>query len=147
MSTPIGAWYAQGEDSYPHDNWTEDHQGQTSFNYALTSRWAEAKLKAKRKGVITAASSLRGAHMAREGKSQHICQQCSFQSAKWLGRCPRCGQWNTLVEEIKAVLDEEQLRKFEKIKLPEVKMPEVGGGRRGGRMGVGGSRGGGFPPF
>ena len=40
-------------------------------------------------------------HMARESKvkSQHICQQCGFQSPKWLGRCPGCGQWNTLVEE------------------------------------------------
>jgi DNA repair protein RadA/Sms len=37
--------------------------------------------------------------MAREPKSQHICQQCGFQSPKWLGRCPGCGQWNTLVEE------------------------------------------------
>ena len=37
--------------------------------------------------------------MAREGKSQHICQQCGFQNPKWLGRCPGCGQWNTLVEE------------------------------------------------
>jgi DNA repair protein RadA/Sms len=38
--------------------------------------------------------------MARQGKSQHICQQCGFQSLKWLGRCPGCGQWNTLVEEL-----------------------------------------------
>ena len=38
--------------------------------------------------------------MAREAKSRHICQQCGFQSPKWLGRCPGCGQWNTLVEEI-----------------------------------------------
>lgn len=60
-------------------------------------------------------------------------------------------QIKTLVEEIKAVLDEGQLKKFEKIKLPELKMPEAGGGRRGGRMGGGrgGGRGGGggFPPF
>lgn len=27
------------------------------------------------------------------------CQQCGFQSPKWLGRCPDCNQWNTLVEE------------------------------------------------
>jgi len=40
--------------------------------------------------------------MAREGKSQHICQQCGFRSLKWLGRCPGCGQWNTLVEEIQS---------------------------------------------
>ncbi len=59
-------------------------------------------------------------------------------------------QITTLVKEIKAVLDEEQLKKFEKIKLPELKMPAVGGGRRGGRMGGGrggGRGGGGFPPF
>ena len=46
-------------------------------------------------------SSIGSQHMARENKvkSQHICQQCGFQSLKWLGRCPGCGQWNTLVEE------------------------------------------------
>ncbi len=27
------------------------------------------------------------------------CQNCGFQSPKWLGRCPDCGQWNSLVEE------------------------------------------------
>ncbi|UCG14485.1 MAG: DNA repair protein RadA [Deltaproteobacteria bacterium] len=37
--------------------------------------------------------------MARQPKNQHVCQQCGFQSLKWLGRCPGCGQWNTLVEE------------------------------------------------
>ncbi len=29
----------------------------------------------------------------------HECQNCGFQSPKWLGRCPDCGQWNSLVEE------------------------------------------------
>jgi len=28
------------------------------------------------------------------------CQQCGGQSPKWVGRCPSCGEWNTLVEEI-----------------------------------------------
>jgi DNA repair protein RadA/Sms len=27
------------------------------------------------------------------------CQECGNQSAKWLGRCPECGNWNTFVEE------------------------------------------------
>src|SRR6188474_1904401 len=27
------------------------------------------------------------------------CQECGAQSQKWLGRCPECGGWNTLVEE------------------------------------------------
>jgi len=29
------------------------------------------------------------------------CQACGYVSPKWLGRCPDCGQWNTLVEEPK----------------------------------------------
>jgi DNA repair protein RadA/Sms len=27
-----------------------------------------------------------------------ICQQCGRESAKWLGRCPNCGAWNSFVE-------------------------------------------------
>jgi DNA repair protein RadA/Sms len=32
-------------------------------------------------------------------KSQYTCQSCGHQSAKWLGRCPECGAWNSFVEE------------------------------------------------
>ena len=28
-----------------------------------------------------------------------VCQHCGHQSAKWLGKCPECGEWNSLVEE------------------------------------------------
>ena len=31
--------------------------------------------------------------------SKYVCQECGAESVKWLGRCPSCGQWNTLVEE------------------------------------------------
>jgi DNA repair protein RadA/Sms len=38
------------------------------------------------------------------GKKQrrlmYLCQQCGYQSGKWLGRCPGCGEWESLVEEI-----------------------------------------------
>jgi DNA repair protein RadA/Sms len=33
-------------------------------------------------------------------KTVFICQNCGFRSPKWMGRCPSCGEWNTLVEEI-----------------------------------------------
>jgi DNA repair protein RadA/Sms len=33
-------------------------------------------------------------------KSVFACQKCGFQSAKWLGKCPDCGAWNALVEEL-----------------------------------------------
>jgi len=29
-----------------------------------------------------------------------VCQSCGSQSAKWIGRCPACGEWNTYVEEL-----------------------------------------------
>jgi len=28
-----------------------------------------------------------------------VCQACGFESSKWLGRCPDCGEWNGFVEE------------------------------------------------
>ena len=33
-------------------------------------------------------------------KVSFICQNCGFQTPKWMGRCPSCGEWNTLIEEI-----------------------------------------------
>ena len=31
-------------------------------------------------------------------KTIFVCQQCGFDTPKWAGRCPNCGEWNTLVE-------------------------------------------------
>ena len=33
-------------------------------------------------------------------KSVYVCGECGYRSAKWLGKCPSCGAWNTLNEEI-----------------------------------------------
>jgi len=35
-------------------------------------------------------------------KTKFACQECGYESAKWLGKCPGCNNWNTLVEEIEA---------------------------------------------
>jgi len=32
-------------------------------------------------------------------KTVFSCQECGYQSAKWLGKCPDCGQWNSFSEE------------------------------------------------
>ena len=32
-------------------------------------------------------------------KTQYVCQNCGYNSPRYLGRCPNCGEWNTLVEE------------------------------------------------
>jgi len=36
--------------------------------------------------------------MARKPRTVYVCQQCGAQSPRWMGRCPDCEQWNTLVE-------------------------------------------------
>jgi DNA repair protein RadA/Sms len=33
-------------------------------------------------------------------KTSFFCQNCGFESVKWAGQCPSCGQWNTFVEEL-----------------------------------------------
>lgn len=33
-------------------------------------------------------------------QTAYYCQHCGAQHSKWMGQCPRCGQWNTLVEEV-----------------------------------------------
>lgn len=33
-------------------------------------------------------------------KTSFFCQNCGYESAKWVGKCPSCNQWNTFVEEV-----------------------------------------------
>lgn len=32
-------------------------------------------------------------------RTQYVCQNCGYNSPRYLGRCPNCGEWNTFVEE------------------------------------------------
>ena len=32
-------------------------------------------------------------------RTVYVCSECDYQSAKWMGRCPQCGNWNTFSEE------------------------------------------------
>ena len=32
-------------------------------------------------------------------KSVYVCSECGYESAKWYGKCPGCGEWNTMNEE------------------------------------------------
>ncbi len=35
-------------------------------------------------------------------KTVYVCQQCGYESSKWLGKCPNCDSWNSMVEEEKS---------------------------------------------
>jgi DNA repair protein RadA/Sms len=37
--------------------------------------------------------------MSKQNRSLYVCQNCGYQAAKWMGRCPECAQWGSLVEE------------------------------------------------
>ena len=32
--------------------------------------------------------------------TKYVCQSCAYESARWVGKCPNCGEWNTLIEEV-----------------------------------------------
>lgn len=34
-------------------------------------------------------------------RSSYVCQQCGYESSQWLGKCPNCDEWNSLVETVK----------------------------------------------
>ena len=38
-------------------------------------------------------------------KTSFFCQNCGYESAKWVGKCPSCQEWNSLVEEVVAKED------------------------------------------
>jgi DNA repair protein RadA/Sms len=38
-------------------------------------------------------------HRLKKSEIIFVCQNCGHQSRKWLGKCPECGEWNSLVEE------------------------------------------------
>lgn len=32
-------------------------------------------------------------------KTIYVCSECGYETVKWMGKCPSCGEWNTLLEE------------------------------------------------
>jgi DNA repair protein RadA/Sms len=37
-------------------------------------------------------------------KTKFCCQECGYESAKWMGKCPSCQAWNSMVEEVETVV-------------------------------------------
>src|SRR3954447_27075364 len=61
--------------------------------------------------------------------SLFVCSACGHESGKWHGRCPGCGDWNTLVEESRAPARGSQQRRAVRVAKPvilaEVQAPAV----------------------
>jgi len=48
-------------------------------------------------------------------KTVFVCQQCGAETIKWSGRCPSCGEWNTLVETVVPDLRKGTFKEREKV--------------------------------
>ncbi len=51
--------------------------------------------------------------MAKTKKTIYFCQNCGFESSKWMGQCPACKEWNTFAEEI---VDKRELKGRKEVK-------------------------------
>lgn len=52
-------------------------------------------------------------------RTKFVCNECGSESPKWMGKCPECGQWNTLVEEVEQKEAQAQQRLLGVLSKPE----------------------------
>ncbi|WP_207730535.1 DNA repair protein RadA [Clostridium perfringens] len=62
-------------------------------------------------------------------RSIYVCQNCGYETPKWMGKCPECNNWNTLVEEIRDAKSNQSSPKVERQigelkKIKEIKSGE-----------------------
>lgn len=61
-------------------------------------------------------------------KSVYFCSNCGYESPKWMGKCPACGEWSTFVEELmrkNASSSQEDTRSFSDIKNKPMALKEI----------------------
>ena len=64
--------------------------------------------------------------MAKTNKTVFVCNECGYESSKWLGKCPACNSWNTFFEQkIDTVIEKpekiKKIRNFLSYYLPVTK--------------------------
>ena len=61
--------------------------------------------------------------MAKGKKTVYFCQECGYESSKWMGQCPGCQQWNTFVEE--SVTEASSGKKQQRSRKQPVSLAEI----------------------
>ena len=61
--------------------------------------------------------------MAKGKKTAFFCQNCGYESVKWMGQCPGCQQWNTFVEE--SVTEASSGKKQQRSRKQPVSLAEI----------------------
>lgn len=64
--------------------------------------------------------------MANKTKSVYVCSECGYESVKWYGKCPGCGEWNTMNEQIPTITNKSRTRSRASIQ-PVLKLNEISG--------------------
>jgi len=67
-------------------------------------------------------------------KTVYLCSECGAESRRWVGRCPGCGSWNTMLEEIEekaspsslTAIDTNSVVGSSAVALPDVAMDDFG---------------------
>lgn len=65
--------------------------------------------------------------MSAKSKSVYVCSECGYETAKWFGKCPGCGEWSTLQEEVrvsqstKEVASKAKIHSIKSYNLTEIK--------------------------
>ena len=60
-----------------------------------------------------------------KSKTVYFCQNCGAESAKWIGRCPSCGEWNTYIEQIVSKSAKQSQAIYESEKQVPQKISEI----------------------
>ncbi len=60
-------------------------------------------------------------------KSLYVCSECGYESAKWYGKCPGCGEWNTMSEEIPVSASSKGNKKLSASVQPVLRLNEITG--------------------
>lgn len=58
-------------------------------------------------------------------KSAFICSECGYESPKWYGKCPSCGEWNTMNEEIITKQNDSNFAKKQSVYTKPVSITEI----------------------
>lgn len=68
--------------------------------------------------------------MTKKIHSAFICSQCSYETSKWLGKCPECGHWNSFKEEEKftkkSIVSNQSPQKIKEIEVTAYDRSETG---------------------
>jgi len=60
-----------------------------------------------------------------KSKSVFFCQNCGAESAKWIGKCPSCGEWNTYIEQVVNKSSKQSYVSYESEKQIPQKISEI----------------------